>query len=87
MQVILFFLGFILIIGLGYFILTKTYRKQLNQEKLIVKHHKKRRTFLHNKVLQLFEMDRKHQQNLKILENEVEQLQHDIALKHTANDL
>ncbi|RZL38702.1 MAG: hypothetical protein EOO96_02360 [Pedobacter sp.] len=76
---------FLLIISC--FIISKNFRKRLSREEQLVRHHKKRRTFLRSKVRQLFEIEKKHQLNLKVLEGEVEQLQQDIAIKHSNSRL
>ncbi len=85
MQATIISLGTILLFGFSYFVLTKISLKRSTNEKLIVSEYKKRSTFLRNKVLQLLEIEKKHQHHLKILENEIEQLQQDVALKHNSN--
>lgn len=85
MQVTLFFLGTSFLFGLTYFLLVNISKKRFSKEKLIVHSHQKRHALLRNKVLQLFEIGKKHQHHLKVLANEIEQLQRDIALKHNAN--
>ncbi|MNK08678.1 hypothetical protein D3C87_266210 [compost metagenome] len=78
----IFTTALILILSLGYIIISKIADKRLHHQKLVINYQKKRRIFLSAKVRQLFEVETKHQQNLKILESEVAQLQEDIAFKH-----
>lgn len=83
----IFTIAAFLILSISCLIIYKISQKRFSKEKLIVQHHKKRRTFLRSKVRQLFEIEKKHQLNLKVLEGEVEQLQQDIATKHSNSRL
>lgn len=74
---------FLLSVGI-YQMMSKTSQKRL-KERSKINNHKKRQLFLQKKVFQLFELENHHKDKLKILEDEVEQLQQDIAIKYKAD--
>lgn len=83
----IFSIAAFLILSISCLIIYKISQKRLSREEQLVRHHKKRRKFLRSKVRQLFEIEKKHQLNLKVLKGEVEQLQQDIAIKHSNSRL